>query len=257
MDQFYIGLHHPSDAWPFLRSMISINSIRERKGRFKVNDWIMDSGAFTEISTYGRWRSEPEEYAEQINRWKHNGNLLAAVSQDLMCEPFILEKSGLKIGEHQTITIERYARLVRLTDAYVMPVLQGYSPESYAAHVHQYGGLLRHGQWVGVGSVCKRNCNPQQIEDVLLAIKTQRPDLRLHGFGLKIQALRSGTVRALLHSADSMAWSYAARKEDGSEHDPRRALAYAAKMEAIMGQPMFVQHQLYTWWRQEDGSVAA
>ena len=149
MDQFFIGLHHPSDAWPFLRSMISVNVIRDRKGPFKVNDWIMDSGAFTELSTHGRWRSEPEEYAEQINRWKRNGNMLAAVSQDLMCEPFILAKSGLTVGEHQTITIERYARLIQLTNAYVMPVLQGYSPESYAAHVSQYGSLLKHGQWVG------------------------------------------------------------------------------------------------------------
>src|SRR5271165_2481392 len=116
MEKFFVGLHHPSDAWPFLRSMISVNAIRDLKGPFKVNDWIMDSGAFTEISTHGRWRSEPEEYAEQINRWKSNGNMLAAVSQDLMCEPFILEISGLTIGEHQTITIERYARLIQLTN---------------------------------------------------------------------------------------------------------------------------------------------
>jgi hypothetical protein len=248
MDQFYIGLHHPSDAWPFLRSMISVNTIRDRKGPFRVNDWIMDSGAFTEISTYGRWRSEPDEYAEQINRWKRNGKMLAAVSQDLMCEPFIVAKSGLTIAEHQTVTIERYARLICLTDVYVMPVLQGYSPESYASHVHEYGSLLKHGQWVGVGSVCKHNSNPDRIEDVLLAIKTQRPDLRLHGFGLKIQALQRPTVRALLHSSDSMAWSYAARMEDGSEHDPRRALAYAAKVETIITRPLFIQPQLYRWW---------
>lgn len=248
MDQFFIGLHHPSNAWPFLRSMISVNTIRDRKGSFRVNEWIMDSGAFTEMSTHGRWRSEPEEYAEQINRWKSNGNMLAAVSQDLMCEPFILGKSGLTILEHQTITIERYARLIQLTNAYVMPVLQGYAPESYAAHVCQYGSLLKYGQWVGVGSVCKHNGNPDRIEDVLLAIKTQRPDLRLHGFGLKIQALKRATVRTLLHSSDSMAWSYAGRKEDGSEHDPRRALAYVAKVEAIIGRPMFIQQQLYTWW---------
>jgi hypothetical protein len=248
MDQFFIGLHHPSDAWPFLRSMISINAIRERKGPFKINDWILDSGAFTEMSTYGRWRTGPEEYAEQINRWKHNGNMLAAVSQDLMCEPFILEKSGLTIQDHQTITIERYLRLIELTNVSVMPVLQGYSPDSYAAHVRQYGGLLKHGQWVGVGSVCKRNGNPDQIEDVLLAIKTHRPDLRLHGFGLKMEALKSGTVRALLHSSDSMAWSFAGRKEDGSEHDPRRALAYAAKIETLIRRPMFVQPQLFKWW---------
>jgi hypothetical protein len=249
MDQFFIGLHHPSDAWPFLRSiMISINAIRERKGPFKINDWIMDSGAFTEMSTYGRWRTGPEEYAEQINRWKHNGNMLAAVSQDLMCEPFILEKSGLTIQDHQTITIERYLRLIELTNVSVMPVLQGYSPDSYAAHVRQYGGLLKHGQWVGVGSVCKRNGNPDQIEDVLLAIKAHQPDLRLHGFGLKMEALKSGTVRALLHSSDSMAWSFAGRREDGSEHDPRRALAYAAKIETLISRPMFIQPQLFKWW---------
>src|SRR5260370_1538546 len=60
-----------------------------------------------------------------------------------------------------------------------MPVLQGYSPESYAAHVDSYGEFLTHGQWVRVGSVCKRNGNPDQIEYILLAIKTQRPGLRL------------------------------------------------------------------------------
>lgn len=139
--------------------------------------------------------------------------------------------------------------MIELTNVSVMPVLQGYSPDSYAAHVRQYGGLLlKHGQRVGVGSVCKRNGNPDQIEDVLLAIKTHRPDLRLHGFGLKMEALKSGTVRALLHSSDSMAWSFAGRKEDGSEHDPRRALAYAAKIETLIRRPMFVQPQLFKWW---------
>jgi len=42
--QFFIGIHRPSDAWPFLRSMISINRIRGRKSQFRVNKWIMDSG---------------------------------------------------------------------------------------------------------------------------------------------------------------------------------------------------------------------
>jgi hypothetical protein len=58
--------------------------------------------------------------------------------------------------------------------------------------------------WVGVGSVCKRNGNPDQIEDILLAIKALRPDLRLHGFGINFHALQSPTVRELLHSSDSI-----------------------------------------------------
>jgi len=228
--------------------MISINSLRDRKRPFRVNSWVMDSGAFTELSTYGQWRTTPEEYASNIERLKHNGNLVAAVTQDLMCEPVILKKTGLTIKDHQTITIERYRQLIHLTDVYIMPVLQGYSPPSYSAHVRQYGSLLKHDQWVGVGSVCKLNGNPNRIEDILLAIKTERPDLRLHGFGLKLTALKRPTVRALLHSSDSMAWSYAARKEDASEHDPRRALAYAARIEALIGRPSFIQTQLFHWW---------
>jgi hypothetical protein len=58
---------------------------------------------------------------------------------------------------------------------------------------------------------------------VLIAIKTERPDLRLHGFGLKKTALSNGTIRALLESADSMAWSFAARKTGKGANDYRNA----------------------------------
>ncbi len=119
--RFFIGMGNPSHAWPFRDVMISVNAIRSRKSSFYVNDWILDSGAFTEISTHGRWRTEPEEYAEKINRWKTNGNLVAAVTQDYMCEPFILEKTGLTVEHHQALTIERYQRLLGLTDAYILP----------------------------------------------------------------------------------------------------------------------------------------
>jgi hypothetical protein len=153
--------------------------------------------------------------------------------------------------DHQKITVERYARLMELTNVYVMPVLQGYSPDCYAARVCRYGELLTPGQWIGVGSVCKRNGNPDQIEDILLAIKAQRPDLRLHGFGIKLEALKSATVRQLLHSSDSMAWSFAGRK-NGTEHDPRLALAYAAKIEALIAQPSFIQPQLFQWWNETE-----
>ena len=67
--------------------------------------------------------------------------------------------------------------------------------------------------WVGVGSVCKRNAKPGEVFMVLDAIAMARPDLRLHGFGLKATALSEPGVRGLLHSADSMAWSFAARYE--------------------------------------------
>ncbi len=173
---------------------------------------------------HGGYPNPPEEYAAQIIRWKRCGNLLAAVTQDYMCEPFMLAKTGLTVADHQTLTIARYDSLLRCdTGCYIMPVLQGYAPDDYVSHIRQYGERLGFGAWVGVGSVCKRNGNPKAILDVLIAIKTERPDLRLHGFGLKTISLRNGTIRALLESADSMAWSLGARRAGRNANDYREA----------------------------------
>lgn len=212
--EFYIGLHQPSDARHFTRCMISVNRLRDRVSDFAVGTWMMDSGAFTEISRYGHYRHEPSEYAAQIRRWSRCGQLVVAVAQDVMCEPFIAAKTGLSVLAHQAITVKRYDRLIceDVGGATILPVIQGYEPAEYVRHVHLYGPRLTPGMWVGVGSVCKRNGDPAAIEAVLLAIKQARPDLRLHGFGIKQTAMQSGIVRQLLHSADSLAWSFAARK---------------------------------------------
>ena len=231
--RFFIGLHHPCDCQHFDAAFVSVNAIRQRKGPFAVQDWILDSGAFTELSTHGGYRHSVDEYATQIRRWKSNGNLLAAVSQDYMCEPWILEKTGLTVEDHQRLTIERYDALLRCdTGCYIMPVLQGYAPQDYARHIEMYGDRLAPGMWVGVGSVCKRNGDPRAIEAVLLAIYHRRPDLRLHGFGLKKTALASGVVQELLFSADSMAWSYAARREGRDRHSWHEAERYRNQVES-------------------------
>jgi hypothetical protein len=186
------------------------------------------------------------------------------VSQDFMCEEFVLQKTGLDIPTHQRLTIERYDQLrwelsrtnlemdhtlyctdIELDeddildayddgmiepDVYIMPVLQGYEPQDYVRHLEQYGDRLEEGAWVGVGSVCKRNGSPSQIENVLLTIKTARPDLRLHGFGIKRKSLTNPNVWALLHSADSQAhglWGgKGSYKYVEGRHDPQHALRY-------------------------------
>jgi hypothetical protein len=189
-----------------------------------IGDWIMDSGAFTTIAKHGGYPEPVSAYAAEIRRWKDNGNLLAAVGQDYMCEPHMLARTGLTVAEHQRLTIERYdALMAEDTGVYILPVLQGYAPESYVEHVRQYGDRLGHGAWVGVGSICKRNGNPAAIRAVLWSIKQARPDLRLHGFGLKSTALASPLVRELLETADSMAWSFAARRNGRNGNDWREA----------------------------------
>jgi hypothetical protein len=227
--RFFTGLHQPSDARHFDAAFISVNRVRPRKRHFPVNDWIMDSGAFTEISTHGRYRTSVAEYAAEIRRWAGCGNLLAAVSQDWMCEPWIVAKTGLSGAEHQRLTIERYDALLaeQVDGVYILPVLQGFAPEDYAAHIAAYGARLSAGAWVGVGSVCKRNGNPGQVAAVLLAIKRARPDLKLHGFGLKTTALADPLVRSMLESADSMAWCFNAWRNGRNGNDYREAIRWA------------------------------
>jgi hypothetical protein len=214
---FFIGCPSPAKARHFERCMISINALRKRQSDFIANDWILDSGAFSELSRFSHYRHSVEEYAGEIARWSRCGNLQAAVSQDYMCEPFILVRTGLTIADHQRLTIERYDALLPLVSVPLMPVLQGFRVSDYLAHLDAYGSRLAPGAWVGVGSVCRRNSRPDEVADILRAIKNKRPDLRLHGFGLKLTALESREVRECLHSSDSMAWSYPARYGKGND----------------------------------------
>ena len=242
--RFYVGLHQPSDAGRFGRCMVSVNRLRRRKSDFAVGEWMLDSGAFTQVTTHGRFLMSVIEYAEAIRRWAMCGKLVAAVSQDYMCESPALAATGLTVAEHQRLTIGRYwaIRWAVGGACYVMPVLQGYWPDEYVSHVDQYGAMLRHGQWVGVGSVCKRNVRVEEIEQVLMAIRAARPDLRLHGFGVKTTALDSSVVRECLDSADSMAWSYAARRRGGDSNDWREADAFR---KAIASRP--VRRRSFQW----------
>lgn len=234
---FYPGIHQPSDAKRLPRAFVSVKRLCERRRNAETRqrrkpidcpDWIMDSGAFTELALHGRYRDGVEAYAEQINRIAgFDPGLRAVVAQDFMCEPFILAKTGLTIADHQRLTIERYDALAPLVRTYVMPVLQGYCAADYLVHIELYGDRLAPAMHVGVGSICKRNGSPIEIEAVLTAIKGKRPDLRLHGFGLKTTALASDLVRRRLYSADSMAWSFAARRQGRNANDWREASAFA------------------------------
>jgi len=250
---FFVGWHQPvngiSGCRAFAHCMISINRLINRRSDFEVSQWILDSGAFSRIVS-GKGHLSTKKYADLIRRWAKCGQLLAAVSQDYMCEPFVLQKTGLSIKTHQELTIHRYDRILSFLDGsgvYLMPVLQGYSVENYLEHIEMYGDRLAVNQWVGVGSVCKRNGSPRQVENILIAIHQRRSDLRLHGFGLKKTALESGIVWDLLHSADSQAHSFRQRKakQHGEEehigaNNPIAALAYS---ERINSRPL----QLSIW----------
>jgi hypothetical protein len=225
--KFFVGYHEPARVESVDRPvMVSIQRLRDRKSDFNVESWIMDSGAFSQVSGEAGFFESPAEYAIEVQRWSRCGTLEAAATQDYMCEPHILDRMRRTAKEQQERTVTRYEEIKSFLDrlrcdVHLMPVLQGWTPRHYKRHLKMYD--LPDNCWVGVGSVCKRNGSPIEIENVLQAIKRERPDLRLHGFGLKKTALQRPTIRELLYSADSMAWSFHARKNNEDPNSPLAA----------------------------------
>lgn len=211
---FFLGTHLPS--WLGQTDVPLCVSLPRLIGRKTLpralGPVFLDGGGFTEVSQYGGWRASPPAYAAAIRRvCVEVGNVRHAAIQDWMCEPFVLTRTGLTLGEHQRRTVDSYGELRALApDVPWLPVLQGWAPEAYLDHLEQYrraGFDLRRAALVGVGSICRR-----QHTDGAAALLTRLHGhrLRLHGFGLKVQGLTKAA--GALVSADSMAWSFDARR---------------------------------------------
>jgi hypothetical protein len=137
-----------------------------------------------------------------------------AAPQDWMCEPFILEKTGRTLEYHLRQTVGNYFLLKQLApDLPFIPVVQGWDIGDYHRCVDLYAerGLdLATEQIVGLGSVCRR-----QGTDVNLAAdicdELHSRGISLHAFGFKTTGL--AMCSRYLASADSMAWSFRARRD--------------------------------------------
>jgi hypothetical protein len=174
-----------------------------------LGPWALDSGAFSELSMFGRWTVTAQTYAREVRVYSQEiGGLEWAAIQDFMCEPFILAKTGKSVREHQLLTVRSLLSLRSLApDLPWVPVLQGWLPEDYLHHREMYaraGVDLLKEPVVGIGSVCRRGITAEVYE-----LARRLSDLKLHGFGLKIRAAE--LAARYFKSTDSMAWSFRAR----------------------------------------------
>lgn len=174
--------------------------------------WAQDSGGFNQITQHGRYLETAEEYASQTAiRAKQIGHLAWAAPQDWMCEPMALARTGLTIKVHQRKTIVNWLVLNHYAPHIQwVPVLQGWTFEDYFRHVGMYKAVgvdLRDFSLVGVGTICRRQ-HTVEAEEIITCLADY--GLRLHGFGFKVRGLQR--VHQQLVSADSMAWSFRARR---------------------------------------------
>jgi hypothetical protein len=240
---FYTGTHrpywlwHPAARFPLFVSHHTLAGYARLRPATTSCWWALDSGGFTELSRHGRWLTSPAEYVRAVARYDREiGQLEWAAPQDWMCEPDIIggggplhcPGTGLSVDGHQQRTVANFLELAALwpsesdTECPFMPVLQGWRPDDYlrcAGLYAQAGVRLEDYPVVGLGSVYRR----QHIAEIGIVIEALTPRLALHGFGVKKRGLLAYGHR--LTSADSMAWSYDARRSPALPGHPHRNCA--------------------------------
>lgn len=225
MTTFYLGTHQP--GWLTRAGVpLFISDVRLRVYKTlprAAAAWALDSGGFSELQYHGKWTVTPQEYITRVRRYRDEiGHLQWAAPQDWMCEPVVIAGgqggplhfvgTGLTVAEHQARTVDNFLELRQLApDLPFIPVLQGYRMDEYLACADLYaasGVDLASEPLVGLGSVCRRQATGE-AHAIIEALRF-RGIRRLHGFGVKTLGL--ARYGHLLDSADSLAWSYDARR---------------------------------------------
>tara|TARA_R110000824_G_scaffold32869_1_gene105902 strand:- start:379 stop:1167 length:789 start_codon:yes stop_codon:yes gene_type:complete len=179
-------------------------------------DIFLDSAGFTAQSKWGGYPWTPDMYLDQValGTWTYWSQM------DFCCEP--------EVANDQTEVLRRVSETAKYLDVLLRgaaeremtaptPVLQGWTPSNYALSAQLADDVLG-GTWpdlVGVGSVCRRNVNGADgIVSIVEALdKILPPNVKLHLFGVKSQALRVLREHPRVTSSDSMAWDFAVRME--------------------------------------------
>jgi hypothetical protein len=245
MKEYFVGTDDPKRAHELEAAMLNAYSLRTRKDPINVGRWMLDSGAFSQIGlgedAPGKFVQTPHDYVKLATRFQDCGDLACIVTQDYMCEPEVLvnqrkkHKLSATVRKHQAWTVERYFEILEQAEMQglkvpVMPVLQGDDPYDYIFHFELYEhykmelGIHLPYEWIGIGSTCKRNSNPESVAEILDILDRHigpLSDYKIHAFGLKQTALGFDEVRDMLYSADSMAPDYAHRVECREKKIPR------------------------------------
>ncbi|HEX7995564.1 MAG TPA: hypothetical protein VF506_16690 [Streptosporangiaceae bacterium] len=242
--QFWLGTHMPSwlsrtdVAVPLFVSHVRLRNRKTLPAA--VAPWALDSGGFSEVAARGAdaFSEGPAPYITAVRRYHDEiGQLAWAAPQDWMCEPFMTAKTGLSVAEHQRRTVRNLLDLrMAAPDLPFIPVLQGWTPDDYLRSIDLYtaaGVDLSAEPLVGLGSVCRRN---RTGEIVRLVMTLAGAGLAVHAFGSKGDG--AVAIAEYAASADSMAWSYRARREPplpGCTHKscancPRYALAWRNRL---------------------------
>lgn len=222
--EFYLGTHCTSWLWDArfqgVPLFVTHRRLRRRVNEFPpaVTRYCVDSGAYTELTTYGRWVETPEQYIAGLRRYDDElGPFDFAGQQDYVCLPEALARIEQVAGvrpEVEELLEATVANLVLLRelapDLRIAPTIQGATFEDYllCADLFEQAGVdLAAEPVVGIGSLVGRA--PREIERIATGLRA-RGITRLHGFGVKGLGVKAAGHQ--FASADSSSWSWEGRK---------------------------------------------
>ncbi|MFF4536588.1 hypothetical protein [Streptomyces aureus] len=215
MSRFLLGAPPAFMTHTSVPLFVSNRPLSKLKNLYRARGPVaVDSGGFSELDENGSWDEgpTPRQYAGQVTRYVDEVGIDWAAPQDWMCEPWIIQKTGLTVAEHQARTVGNYLDLMSINpELPIIPVIQGWTVADYERCIDLYdqaGIDLRRLPLVGIGSVCRRQGTEEAAQ---LVERIAGHGIALHGFGFKIDGLRRAAHA--LPSSDSMAWSAAGRRE--------------------------------------------
>lgn len=183
-----------------------------------IDRLFIDSGGYSFMKGKGEYTTSDAEYLDFIE--EHNPELFAL--RDYPCEPDVLAEHGRNVRGHQRMTTERHVSLLnaledRDIDGQPITVIQGWHVNDYLRHIDQLRQRDAVTEYVGIGSVCRRN-QESEIRQIVLNIADELSDgTDIHAFGVKGAVLEYPDIRETLSSADSQ--SYEFRKQWSVLHD--------------------------------------
>ena len=216
MRKFYLALASGSQvttANKFKFQNILINYQTKISSSFKRKSYhqsiFIDCGGFSSSLIAGGYRTSDEDYLQFVQKVKADMFAL----RDYPCEPDILKKWHRTVADHIEMTVNHHIKLLELCtniEAKPIAVLQGWNVNDYLYCIDRFRdqGLIT--KYIAIGSICRRG-SQKQIRKIVNTIREELKNVKLHGFGISLNALRYKDVWDSLYSADSGAWDFASR----------------------------------------------
>lgn len=173
----------------------------------QITDTGADCGGFVASRIWGEYRYDLTMYEARLRTWSPQW----AATMDYCCEPELCEVTRERQAKTTANAREAWLKFKSASWAWV-PTIQGWTPDDYRRHAHELLGLIEemriyyadNSAWrVGIGTLCRR-ADVVTVQAIIDAVcEVLPPDITIHLWGIKLDALRSLNLHGRGYSSDS------------------------------------------------------